>query len=45
MIENKMFLHKHYMKNQNMGALLQYLTKRFTVIQKSRRFTVDIKYM
>ena len=42
MIENKMFLHKHYMKNQNMGALLQYLTKRFTV-QKNRYCNTKIK--
>ena len=39
MIENKMFLHKHNMKNQNSAKKLG------AVIQNSRRFTVDIQYM
>ena len=41
MIENKMFLHKHNMKNQNIGGA----KKLGAVIQNSRRFTVDIQYM
>ena len=48
MIENKMFLHKHNMKNQNVGAAYIYnhcAKKLGAVIQNSRRFTVDIQYM